>query len=103
LVPPKKKGHGFIPWPFFYSSATGSLSRSAHGLFSLTVQAEEGRRAPKAKVAKIKEAILLFSCRHPLHFSHKIISLFNTFYWQKSTEKVGGRLESLGMIIIYYL
>jgi hypothetical protein len=86
--------------------ATGSLSRSAHGLFSLTVQAEEGRRAPKAKVAKIKEAILLFFCRHPLHFSHKIMSLFNTFYWQKSTEKVQkkwGWLESSEMIIIYYL
>jgi len=38
----------------------------------LSVQAEEGRRAPKAKVAKIiKEAILLFSGHHPFLFSRK--------------------------------
>jgi hypothetical protein len=58
----------------------GSLSRSAHGLFSLYIQAEEGRRAPKAKVAKIvKEAILLFSGHYPFVFSHKNLFLFNTF------------------------
>jgi hypothetical protein len=59
----------------------GSLSRSAHGLFSLCIQAKEGRRAPKAKISKIiKEAILLFSGHHPFHFSHRILILFNTFY-----------------------
>jgi len=67
----------------------GSLSRSAHGLFSLCVQAEEGRPAPKAKIPKIiKEAILFFSGHHPFHFSHRIFFVYNTFYWQKSTEKV---------------
>jgi len=52
----------------------GSLLRSAHGLFFLSVQAEEGRRAPKAKVAKIiKEAILLFSGHHLFLFYHNNI------------------------------
>jgi len=59
----------------------GSLSRSAHGLFSLCVQAEEGRPAPKAKIPeKIKEAILLFSGHHPFHFYQRKLFLFNTFY-----------------------
>jgi hypothetical protein len=50
----------------------GSLCQSAHGLFFLSVQAEEGRCAPKAKISKIiKEAILLFSGRHPFLFYHK--------------------------------
>jgi hypothetical protein len=60
----------------------GSLSRSAHGLFYLCIQAEEGRRAPKAKVSKIiKEAILLFPGHHPFLFRHKKYFLFNTFCW----------------------
>jgi hypothetical protein len=65
----------------------GSLSRSAHGLFSLCVQAEEGRRAPKAKVPKIiKEPILLFSDHHPFHFSRRI-NLFLTLFIGKSQQK----------------
>jgi hypothetical protein len=70
---------GFSHGPFLKRWSMGSLSRSAHGLFFLYVQAEEGRRAPKAKIAKIKETILLFSCHHPFHFSHKNLFLFNTF------------------------
>jgi hypothetical protein len=58
----------------------GSLCRSAHGLLFLSVQAEEGRRAPKAKVAKIiKETILLFSGHHSFLFSQKNLSTSNTF------------------------
>jgi hypothetical protein len=67
----------------------GSLSRSAHGLFYLCIQAEEGRRAPEAKIAKIiKETILLFSCHHPFHCCQINLFAFNTFYNLKSIEKV---------------
>jgi hypothetical protein len=66
----------------------GSLSRSAHGLFSLCVQAEEGRRAPKAKVPKIiKETILLFSCHHPFLFSHRILTLLTLFFGKSQQKK----------------
>jgi hypothetical protein len=44
-------------------------------------QAEEGRRALKAKVAKIiKETILLFSDHYAFHFFRKTIKNFNPFY-----------------------
>ncbi len=44
------------PWAAFHGLPTACF---------LCVQAEEGRRAPKAKVAKIiKETILLFSGHH---------------------------------------
>jgi hypothetical protein len=62
---------GLSHGPLLTERSMGSLCQSAHGLSFLSVQAEEGRRAPKAKVAKIiKEAILLFSGLHPFHFSH---------------------------------
>jgi hypothetical protein len=80
LIYPQKKG----PWVYSHGPSVtrrsmGSLSRSAHGLFYLCIQAEEGRRAPKAKVAKIKETILLFSGHHPFLFYHRNLVLFNTF------------------------
>jgi hypothetical protein len=47
----------------------------------LSVQAEEGRPAPKAKVSKIiKEAILLFSGHHPFTLYHKTLFTSNIFW-----------------------
>jgi len=61
----KKKAMGLSHGPYLTHRSMGSLSRSAHGLFLfLSVQAVEGRPVPKAKVPKIKETILLFSCHH---------------------------------------
>jgi hypothetical protein len=58
------------PWPVF-----------------LSVQAEEGRRAPKAKVAKIiKETILLFSCHHSFLFIART-DLHLTLFVDKSQQK----------------
>jgi len=52
------------PWAAFHGLPTACV---------LSFQAEEGRPAPKAKVAKIiKEAILLFSDHHPSLFPNKI-------------------------------
>jgi hypothetical protein len=52
----------------------------------LSVQAEEGRRALKAKIAKvIKEAILFFSSHHPFLY-RKIFSKL-TLFVRKSQQK----------------
>ena len=95
---------GLSHGPLLKRWSMGSLSRSAHGLFYLCVQAEEGRRAPEAKVTIIKEAILFFSGHHPFHFSHKI-SILVTLFTHKSQQKNCACLRpgfaSMDRIVVY--
>jgi hypothetical protein len=70
---PKKKAMGLSHGLCLNRLAKGSLSWSAHGLFLLlSAQAMEHRPVPKAKIAKIKETNLLFSCHRHCSLDKKI-------------------------------
>jgi hypothetical protein len=83
----KKKGHGFIPWPFSNGWGHGQpLTVCPWPVFFLSVQAVEGRPVPKAKVAKETkrtETTLHLTCHHYL-FLVKELFLTLTLFQKKS-------------------